>query len=108
MNRDKAWLELGVWDGLFACSLSGLRGHRCLESSRRTGPTTRPWSRAPYVYTESGYHGWRTEHHICYAACLGVEDDGMARDEKRGRDLMGDNWSSVVDSSSKYNTVDPP
>ena len=59
----------------------------------------------PCVHADSGYHGWRTEQHLRYAACLGVEDDGM--DEKE--DAMS--WETTgllfVDSSSKYNTVDP-
>ena len=55
------------------------------------------------VHAESGCHVGPylvVEQGIRHLACVGVECGEM--DEKKGRDVVRDNWSLVVSSSSKY------
>lgn len=54
-------------------------------------------ARSAYVHAESRYHIWGREQDISCRACL--DGEGSERAEKNGPDF--------VDSSSRYNTVDP-
>jgi hypothetical protein len=71
-------------------------GYMC--SSRRDWVDNSPVNICRLGCDESGDPVWRTEQDIRYLACLEVEGGEM--DEKRGRDVVRDNWSFVGGSSS--------